>query len=424
MINVNKRKPLLLIFPFNVLAHYLRCLKLAQYLNSYFEIQFLFSERYISFIEGEGYSTFNCASFNADKVQEGVRKFDFSWLNEQDIEKVYLDQVRIINELKPAVVLADTVPTLRMAAEKTGTTYLTLTNGYMTSYYANVRKMPGSHPLYKYIKVLPGPLAKQLIKKGEALAFEKIHQPFRKVRERYGLAFKQSYQQETEGDVNLICDLPELYPQKNLPPNYHFIPALFYEAKIDSVEIINKLDKNKKTLFVSMGSTGEWNNVSFLNDLFFTRYNIITAGDLLKVVKTTNVVAASFVNIRHVFPFVDLVLCHGGNGTIYQALSYGLPILCKTSHFEQEWNVEAIEQLKLGKGLDGVKSIQQYKTIFNEWMQKKNSDELCFIKNLLKASGDNFDRVINEIWEEIFLPVHARGSVFSIPKRATSIHDV
>ncbi len=411
MINVNQRKPLLLIFPFNVLAHYLRCLKLANHLRHHFEIHFLFSEKYASFISDEGYSTFRCASFNADKVQQGARNFDFSWLNEDDIEQVYLDQVRIINEIKPNAVLADTAPTLKMAAEKTSTPYFALLNGYMTSYYAFVRKMPRSHPLYKYVKTLPLPLAEQLIKKGEQLAFEKIHQPFKKLRKQYKLSAKQSYQQETEGDVNLVCDLPELYPQKDQPSNYHFIPPLVYNARNNSAEIVRKLDKDKKTLFVSMGSTGDWNNVLFLNDPFFNKYNIVTAGDTQNVVSTPNVVAASFVNIHHVFSYTDLVLCHGGNGTIYQALSYGLPILCKTSHFEQEWNVQAIEKLKIGKGLDDVKNLQQYKVIFDEWMQKKNSDELRYLQNQLNNNSNNFQPIIDEMFMKIRLPDYVSVSV-------------
>lgn len=404
MKNVNKRKPLLLVFPFNVLAHYLRCLKLACYLRDHFEVQFLFSERYASFINDEGYHTFRCASFDADKVQEDARKFDFSWLNEQDMEQVYLDQVRIIDELKPDIVLGDTSPTLKMAAEKTGTFCFALMNGYMTSYYANVRKISRSHPLYKFVKTLPVPLAEQLIKLGEQLAFEKIHEPFKKIRERYKLSVKQSYQQETEGDINLICDLPELYPQKDLPSNYYFIPPIFYDPKINSTDIVHKLDKKKKTLFVSMGSTGDWSNVSFLNDPYFNKYNIVTAGDKLKVVNTPNVIAATFVNIHHVFPYTDLVLCHGGNGTVYQALYYGLPVLCKTSHFEQEWNVQALEKLNLGKGLDGLKNIEQYKMIFDEWMQKENRNELFAVQKRLQTVCNNFQTVIDEVVAKNFLP--------------------
>jgi UDP-N-acetylglucosamine:LPS N-acetylglucosamine transferase len=174
---------------------------------------------------------------------------------------------------------------------------------------------------------------------------------------------------------------------------------------------MHRLDKNKKTLFVSMGSTGDWNNVTFLNDPFFKKYNIVTAGDTHKAINNPNVVAAPFVNIHHVFPYTDLVLCHGGNGTIYQALSYGLPILCKTSHFEQEWNVQAIEKLKIGKGLDDVKNLQQYKVIFDEWMQKKNSDELRYLQNQLNNNSNNFQPIIDEMFMKIRLPDYVSVSV-------------
>jgi UDP-N-acetylglucosamine:LPS N-acetylglucosamine transferase len=186
---------------------------------------------------------------------------------------------------------------------------------------------------------------------------------------------------------------------------------LLFDARNNSTGIPLKLDKDKKTLFVSMGSTGDWNNVAFLNDPFFTKFNIVTAGDTLNVVSAPNVIAASFINIRDVFPHADLVLCHGGNGTIYQALSYGLPILCKTSHFEQEWNVQAIERLKLGRCLDNVKDMQEYRLIFDEWMQKKKSVELGYIQGQLKNRNNNFHCVIEKMLTKTVLHPDVCASV-------------
>ncbi|MBK6523543.1 MAG: hypothetical protein IPG08_15185 [Sphingobacteriaceae bacterium] len=41
-----------------------------------------------------------------------------------------------------------------------------------------------------------------------------------------------------------------------------------------------------------------------------------------------------------------------GNGTIYHGIENKTPMLFVTTHFEQEWNVQQLEALELGKCID------------------------------------------------------------------------
>lgn len=43
------------------------------------------------------------------------------------------------------------------------------------------------------------------------------------------------------------------------------------------------------------------------------------------------------------------MVCHAGNGTIYQALMRGIPMVLIPSFFEQEWNAHRIVKLQLGE---------------------------------------------------------------------------
>ncbi|MBD0285285.1 MAG: hypothetical protein ICV79_07650, partial [Flavisolibacter sp.] len=138
-------KPLLLVFPFNRLAHYLRCLVLAAQLRPYFRILFLHSAEYASFIAQEGFKTFNGHALDVTYVMDCIKKFSFHWLKAENLEPVFLDQVGIIKELKPFAVLSDQSPTLKMAAEKTGIPHLVLTNAYMTNFYNAPRKISRTH---------------------------------------------------------------------------------------------------------------------------------------------------------------------------------------------------------------------------------------------------------------------------------------
>ncbi len=47
----------------------------------------------------------------------------------------------------------------------------------------------------------------------------------------------------------------------------------------------------------------------------------------------------------------DLVVCHGGNGTIYQALSHGRPVIGIPTIPDQAYNMRMVERLKLGTSI-------------------------------------------------------------------------
>lgn len=396
-------KPLLLVFPHDLMAHYLRCLQLSTYLRPYFEIRFLYSACFHSFVTDAGFETFNCAALNAEKVQQCMLSFDFSWLNEKELYCIYQAQVKIINELKPAAVLSDMCPTLKMAAEKTGVFHFSVINAYMSNYYANVRRMPRRFPLYKLFNLLPASMLQHFTHVGEQIFFRNMHRPFRKIRKQAALSERSSYMQEAEGDVNLVCDLPELFPLNNPPANYHFIPPLYARLTHEDDKIIEALDRTKKTLYVSMGSSGSWEKMSFLNNAAFLNYNIVTTGDTNKVVRGPNVFCYSFISSDQLFDLTDLVICHGGNGTVYQALSHGIPVLCKTAHVEQEYNVDGLERLQLGKSLDDISNNQDYLRVVQEWIEKKNSKELVFIKNKILEANNKFEQIIEDLLKTHFL---------------------
>ena len=391
----------MLIFPFNQLAHYLRCLTLADQFSPYFRISFASSDKYDSFILDAGYEVFPCKALNASAVMPKVQNFDFSWINEPDLELVLKDQLSVIAQYKPLLVLGDTSLTLKMAAESSGVFYISLMNAYMSKYYRPGRKLSTAHPLYRYLKYFPLKILTYLTPLGEKAKFREIHVPFKKLRKRYGLRKQLSYPDELEGDLTLLCDLPELFPQKTLPQNYVWVPPLFFDSGSgSSMGIQKQLDPGKKTVFVSMGSTGDWQQVTFLDEDYFKRYNLVIAGDSAGVIQAAHAVKASFLNMREVLPFADLVLCHGGNGTTYQALLFGIPLLCICSHFEQEWNVHELEQAGLAGILNG-KTHQQVFSLTDEWISKKNSPTQLRFKTKMDAASRTFEGTVQNLAQDI-----------------------
>ncbi|MEP7128350.1 MAG: glycosyltransferase [Chitinophagales bacterium] len=387
------KKPRLLFFPFDLLSHYLRCLELANELKDRCEIIFLYSSRYKEWLNE--YQVFECEIFDADYVMACSKKFDFSWLNLQDMERIFKSQVNAIEKYKPDYVVGDASFTLKMAAAKCNVTYISIVNGYMTKYYDATRRLPQSHPAQKYLSRLPVQIADSVTRFAEQLAFRKVHQPFKKLRKKYGLKKEMNYLDELEGDHTLICDVPELFPQQKLPKQYHVIGPLFYSSDHSETAIVEKLQKDKLVILVSLGSTGDWQQLRLLNDARFHEFNIVTAGDHDSILRGEHIIAKPFLNTTFLLPFVDLMICHGGNGTLYQALSHNIPVLAITSHFEQEYNMQRLEALNLGKVITQITSAVELSAIIREALGKKSKAD--FSKLMIRYSPEYRKEVLKEV---------------------------
>jgi UDP:flavonoid glycosyltransferase YjiC (YdhE family) len=344
-----EQRTLVLFFPFNLLSHYLRCLVLADgYNKATHKVMFLSSHHYNVFVDQHGYETFDAETFDANYVMQCTNTFSFEWLNVSAIEKIMLSQVKVIKDLKADVVVSDVAPSLRMAAEIAGVNHINLVNGYMTRYYSATRKIPEKHPAAELINQLPLKVADILTNFGEKLAFRKLQGPFNLLRKKYKLKSVKDYLEELEGGENLICDLPELFPQKMLPKHYHFVGPLTYQYQEPDVNWHLLLDLKKPVICVCMGSTGNWESLRFLNDAYYSRYTIITAGDKDRALNAPHIVSKDFINLKNVLKISSLMICHGGNGTIYTGIQNQVYMLCISSHFEQEYNIQALERMGYG----------------------------------------------------------------------------
>ncbi|MFW5720178.1 MAG: glycosyltransferase, partial [Candidatus Dojkabacteria bacterium] len=83
-------------------------------------------------------------------------------------------------------------------------------------------------------------------------------------------------------------------------------------------------------------------------------------------------------------------IIHGGRGSLYHALQKGVPILGIPHQGEQEWNLDAIERLKVGKKLSAkTLSIDIFREALTSLlvnpMYQRNAQE--FSKHLLQYSN-------------------------------------
>lgn len=383
----SNRKQLLMIFPLDLAAHYLRCIEFCKKLENQFEILIAYSPRYETFLKESGYETFQVDNFNSEEVTDSASRFDFSWLNMTNVELVLNSQIKAIEEYRPDIVLGDAAFTLKMAAEKTAIPHASILNGYMTKYCSITRQVSPSHPAYPYSKTIPKKVFERLTRIIERMMLEKIHSPFREMRKKLDLSKRKYLLEELEGDFNLICDLPSFFPQK-LPENYEFVGPLFYNGKEEEKEILDFLGNHKQNILISMGSTGQWKKLNMMRNPIFSDFRIVVSGKGCCSLSGDNILSKTFVNHIRIMNKISLVICHGGNGTVYQALSHGVPILFFPGNFEQEWNIQRIIEIGLGARLQDSFEASEIRQSVDDWIVKKSTAPFREVQQNIKSYRD------------------------------------
>ena len=114
----------------------------------------------------------------------------------------------------------------------------------------------------------------------------------------------------------------------------------------------SQLDPARPVLYFTMGSTGYTRFFSDAIQLFGdTEYQIImtTGGLALDVDRVpANCFIEEFAPGRLLMERSDAVVNHGGNGTVYQAIAAGTPLIGIPYHIDQEINLQRVEALGMG----------------------------------------------------------------------------
>lgn len=168
----------------------------------------------------------------------------------------------------------------------------------------------------------------------------------RQVYRRYGV--KPVNALELLRSIPLVSpDLPGLYDVPSKFPNWHMVGPILAQPTVARPDWWDELDDGQPNVYVTMGSTG-------LIDTFLERTYGALAREPYRFLLTTagqasaRVLAAAPSNFRvaKYAPGNELVhrckalVFHGGNGTMYQGLAAGLPMIGLPSHLEQHINFE------------------------------------------------------------------------------------
>lgn len=351
------KKRILLTPASNVLAHAGRCLLLARELKQRgHEVILAGSPRYLQDpqVADDAYTCYPLPDFEAS---EGVTLLRMPHrrpprrLLEQHIQA----ELELIDRVLPDAVIIDFRLTMYLSAVLRGIPRISLIGGrWIYPLAAHPYRAFRTYPYHRLVKRLVGqrgadriipPLMKGVL-------WYKLA-PYRALMRRFGLPVKEHLWDLLVAELNLILDSERLAPMKDLPANFIRVGPLHWSPSWPLPTWIEERDSSRPLIYVTMGSTGHPSLFQMLITLFAgCPFDVIlTTGGQIAIENSrlpANIRAERFLPGEAVMRRADVVICHGGAGTLYQAVAAGCPVIAIATHFEQELLGQEIETAGAG----------------------------------------------------------------------------
>ncbi len=338
----------------HALAHVSRLLEIAKVLRTRgHEIIFAGHGKYLQVAGWDGFETRELPYMSVEQVVRAVRSGRL-WevYREDQLEQFIEAELALYKAVSPDLVLLDNRPSARASAEKAGLKTVAVVNVHLTDY----RRIPFFSLGNVLGESFPGvALADRLENASENFFYDRLVMGgLNRIRKRLGLARLYGYAHE-EGDRSLLADLPEFSPVRNLPSHAQYVGPLTWHNTLPAPACLAQLKPDKPTVYLSLGSESLEDLIPRLGILAREGIQIVVATGATPLdtaqVAIDGVFLERYVNTDALLPHCSLVCCHGGNGTLYQALAYGLPCVVVATHQEQYYGGKRIRQLGLGQAL-------------------------------------------------------------------------
>jgi len=251
--------------------------------------------------------------------------------------------VRLFRTLRPAVVVGDCHPTLRLSTRVAEVPYVsvmgvTWTRAYIESELRMARERSGRMDANGQGSGQPRVQEAMLPTGARRLDFSGWNQ----LAESLGV---ESYGYPCDvhrGDVNLIADCSELVPELPLEPDCQFIGPLVWSGRGRKRA---RRRRGRPLVYATFGSSAPRGLIERVA-LGLGRMPEVDAWITVglgaherTVPKARNVKVVRVAAGNSVAAQADVVVCHGGLGSLYQAAAGGTPILGIAPSLEQHWNV-------------------------------------------------------------------------------------
>lgn len=395
------RKPRHLLFMAEsiTLAHVVRLLVLAEgYRSKGGKVTFATSEKYRPWVEAKDLDFRNIHCLDSRIFQQRLSKGQ-TFLRRQEISDQVQEDLGLLSELKPDVVVGDFRLSLEISARVARIPYMGVINAYWSHFDPKTMPVP-ELPLFSLIG---RKLSYQLFRHTQSftvpLILKQQARGFNQVRKKYGLEpLSNVIDSYTQADLLVFPDAPEVIP----PPSNFKIPYLYLGPIAGNLPCAlpiwwPNLRADLPLVYLNLGSSGRHElNPRIIDALLTLPVQIIvgTAQNLQsqQTLHPGRVFSAEALPGDQVCQRADLVICNGGAPSMYQALIAGTPVIGLTNNMDQRiampyfarlpfvkhlrsWEFESTQLIQFATRVLGDKSLKIDAAKFSEILHKYNVSE-------------------------------------------------
>jgi len=336
----------------HALAHVTRLLEISKVLRARgHDVAFAGHGKYLEAARWDDFATHDLPYISVETVVEAVRSQKLWMLyREPDLERFIAAELALYDKTGPDLVLLDNRPSARTSADIAGLETAAVLNVHMSNYRRTpflsyrqlTRGLPGSAVADRLENAIERKVYDRLVMGG-----------LNAVRKKQGLPRRYAYEHE-EGDLSLLADVPEFNPVDALPPHARYVGPITWRNTLPPPACMPRLDPARPIAYFTLGSEGLDELVAQLGELARSGVQIVVAVGAAKpgsLQAVEGVYLEQYVNTDTLLPLCDVVCCHGGNGTLYQAFAHGLPCVVVATHAEQHYGGKRTLELGLGSSM-------------------------------------------------------------------------
>jgi UDP:flavonoid glycosyltransferase YjiC (YdhE family) len=284
-------------------------------------------------------------------IREGRLRF----VSTRELERMIEADLELFRRVRPEVILTDGRFSAGISAQLARLPHAAIVNVSSTRY----RALPYV-PMFDFLPRgrRPGPgtagsFLDRLNLRLEMAIFDAAMPDFSRLSRKYALAKRVTATDCLAGaDLTLLSDIPEYFPTRDLPPDHRYVGPLAWDLPMTTPDWWPPATDGGLFVYATMGTTGVPGLFPRLLESLdgLGAQAIVTTGGQAKGLEAPSpaVRIEEFVDGRLVLPLCDVVVCHGGNGTIYQALQQGKPVIGLPTIPDQAFNMRRVEALGAG----------------------------------------------------------------------------
>jgi MGT family glycosyltransferase len=318
------------------MAHVVRPLEIAKILREMgYRVIFTGSGKAVQLAQQAGFELKHLPDWNMKEILSKLKAGSKDIHTVEEIELWIQAELELFDEIKPTAILDDARLTSDISTRIAGIPRISIHNAY-----ANPRAIRG--------------LMDPTLQAPNSLIDSLDIANYNKVRQDYKIPPISNLSEMFEADLILLCDVPEYAPMHTVRNHYHYVGPLIWGRDLSKPTWLGELDPDKPTIYYTMGSTGPPQAFRTAIDIFGgSEFQVLmTLGSLVKKEDLGTIPPGFFVSTYASGDTLatrsDIIVCHGGNGTAYQALFSGNPIVSWPSLKDQCWNARRLSELGVG----------------------------------------------------------------------------